>query len=180
MLLIIMMSIAAIYDPFCYPDILPIIFQATLMPATVNASRAPTFQPHLTAGAMYSIAGFDVARCNPNFRLLFDSNAISFHKRLEVMRGDPRKWLEQKKKKRLYLSATSRTHIYFDKETNVGESYFCKLVSTDTRLPSAAPLLRDILRLRLWPYLSLMSLSSQLQLREATTTMDLQVTTQSL
>ena len=25
---------------------------------------------------------------------LFDSNAISFHKRLEVMRGDPRKWLE--------------------------------------------------------------------------------------
>ncbi|WZZ72978.1 hypothetical protein YC2023_084348 [Brassica napus] len=78
MLLIIMMSIAAIYDPFCYPDILPIIFQATLMPATVNASRAPTFQPHLTAGAMYSITGFDVARCNPNFRLSDSSLLVQF------------------------------------------------------------------------------------------------------
>uniref|UniRef100_A0A0D3D8L8 Uncharacterized protein n=1 Tax=Brassica oleracea var. oleracea TaxID=109376 RepID=A0A0D3D8L8_BRAOL len=48
------------------------------MPATVNASRAPTFQPHLTAGAMYSIAGFDVARCNPNFRLSDSSLLVQF------------------------------------------------------------------------------------------------------
>uniref|UniRef100_A0A0D3A894 Uncharacterized protein n=1 Tax=Brassica oleracea var. oleracea TaxID=109376 RepID=A0A0D3A894_BRAOL len=38
--------------------------------------------------------------CNPNFRdvfvtlSMFDSNTVSFHKRLEAMRGDPRKWLE--------------------------------------------------------------------------------------
>ncbi|KAF2612860.1 hypothetical protein F2Q70_00012755 [Brassica cretica] len=71
---------------------------------------------------------------------MFDSTTVSFHKRLEAMRGDPRKWLEVLG--RLYLNATSGTHIYFDKETNVGESYFYKLVSTDTGLPSAAPLLR--------------------------------------
>lgn len=36
-----------------------IYFQASLMPATVAASRVPTFGPHLTAGSMYSITGFD-------------------------------------------------------------------------------------------------------------------------
>ncbi|KAF3550038.1 hypothetical protein DY000_02008988 [Brassica cretica] len=116
-------------------------WKGTLMPATVNASRVPTFRPHLTAGAIYSIAGFDVALLDVSVTLsMFDSTTVSFHKRLEAMRGDPRKWLEVLG--RLYLNATSGTHIYFDKETNVGESYFYKLVSTDTGLPSAAPLLR--------------------------------------
>ncbi|CAN6927220.1 hypothetical protein HID58_092727 [Brassica napus] len=43
------------------------------MPATIG--------PYLTVGSMYSITGFDVARCNPNFRLSdsssFDSLANS-------------------------------------------------------------------------------------------------------
>ncbi|KAH0893783.1 hypothetical protein HID58_056212, partial [Brassica napus] len=116
-------------------DMFLIDWKGTLMPATVNASRVPTFRPHLTAGAIYSIAGFDVALLDVSVTLsMFDSTTVSFHKRLKAMRGDP--------KGRLYLNATSGTHIYFDKETNVGESYFYKLVSTDTGLPSAAPLLR--------------------------------------
>lgn len=45
------------------------MFQATLMPASVTDSRVPTIGPHLTAGLMFSDAGFDVARCNPNFGL---------------------------------------------------------------------------------------------------------------
>ncbi|KAF3550037.1 hypothetical protein DY000_02008989 [Brassica cretica] len=58
----------------------------------------------------------------PTFRPHLTAGAMySFHKRLEAMRG---------------------THMYFDKQTNVGENYFYKLVPTDTGLPSAAPLLR--------------------------------------
>ncbi|CAN6846308.1 unnamed protein product [Brassica oleracea] len=43
---------------------------------------------------------------------------------------------------RLFLNATSGTHMYFDKETNAGEVLFYQLVARDTGLPSAAPLLR--------------------------------------
>ncbi|CAF1987193.1 unnamed protein product [Brassica napus] len=151
------------------------------MPATVNASCAPTFQPHLTAGAMYSIAGFDVARCNPNFRLSGSSllvqfsDAISLNEFTEPISPIPEECFRFRSQGELFGLANTNTQL---PETSLGRSP--RLVSTDTRLPSAAPLLKDILRLRLWPYLSLMSLSSQLQLREATTTMDLQVTTQSL
>ncbi|KAF3511022.1 hypothetical protein F2Q69_00008316 [Brassica cretica] len=51
---------------------------ANLMPGTVAASRVPTFGPHLTSGSMYSTTGFDVARCNPNFRLSDFSLFIRF------------------------------------------------------------------------------------------------------
>ncbi|CAN7072474.1 unnamed protein product [Brassica oleracea var. botrytis] len=76
-------------------------FLGTLMPATVNASRVPTFRPHLTAERYILSPDLMWLCCNPNFRLdvfvtlsMFDSNTVSFHKRLEAMRGDPRKWLE--------------------------------------------------------------------------------------
>ncbi|KAF2544319.1 hypothetical protein F2Q68_00030773 [Brassica cretica] len=76
------------------------------MPATVNASRVPTFRPHLTAERYILSPDLMWLCCNPNFRLsdssllvrdvfvtlsMFDSNTVSFHKRLEAMRGDPRK-----------------------------------------------------------------------------------------
>ncbi|KAL0835713.1 hypothetical protein Bca101_087602 [Brassica carinata] len=70
------------------------------MPATVNASRVPTFRPHLTAERYILSPDLMWLCCNPNFRdvfvtlSMFDSNTVSFHKRLEAMRGDPRKWLE--------------------------------------------------------------------------------------
>lgn len=44
---------------------------------------------------------------------------------------------------RLFLNATSETHVCFDKETTAGERYFYRLVSQDTGLPSAAPLLKS-------------------------------------
>ncbi|KAG5383846.1 hypothetical protein IGI04_035316, partial [Brassica rapa subsp. trilocularis] len=59
-------------------DMLLIDWKGTLMPATVNARCVPTFRPHLTAGVMYSIAGFDVVRCNPNFRLSDSSLLVRF------------------------------------------------------------------------------------------------------
>ncbi|CAN6850965.1 unnamed protein product [Brassica oleracea var. botrytis] len=43
---------------------------------------------------------------------------------------------------RLFLNATSGTHIYFDKETSAGVVLFYQLLARDTGLPSAAPLLR--------------------------------------
>ncbi|KAH0902873.1 hypothetical protein HID58_042376 [Brassica napus] len=67
---------------------------------TVNASRVPTFRPHLTAERYILSPDLMWLCCNPNFRdvfvtlSMFDSNTVSFHKRLEAMRGDPRKWLE--------------------------------------------------------------------------------------
>ncbi|KAG2290965.1 hypothetical protein Bca52824_037634 [Brassica carinata] len=72
-------------------DMFLIDWKGTLLPATVNASRVPTFRPHLTAGAIYSIAGFDVALLDVSVTLsMFDSTTVSFHKRLKAMRGDPK------------------------------------------------------------------------------------------
>ncbi|CAF1917260.1 unnamed protein product [Brassica napus] len=50
---------------------------------------------------------------------------------------------------RLFLNATSGTHMYFDKETNAGEVLFYQLVARDTGLPSAAPLLRGYAKVEL-------------------------------
>ncbi|KAF2616407.1 hypothetical protein F2Q68_00039611 [Brassica cretica] len=47
---------------------------ATMMPAT----RLATHRPNLKAGSVYSLTGFDVARCNPNYRLSDSSLLIRF------------------------------------------------------------------------------------------------------
>ncbi|CAG7898667.1 unnamed protein product [Brassica rapa] len=44
---------------------------------------------------------------------------------------------------RLFLNATSGTHIYFDKQTDAGEQLFYRLVEQDTGLPPVAPLLKS-------------------------------------
>ncbi|KAF8117700.1 hypothetical protein N665_0008s0054 [Sinapis alba] len=217
---------------------------ATMIQATISANRLPKFREKLAAGSMYSISGFDVARCAQNFRLsdssllirfndstslevltdpvtplptegfrfrnqseltglantntqlpdiigeiisvkstvidppeeknrimttikldnddmvtlsLFDAQAVSFHKKLDGMRVDPKVIVATNINPkmvggRMFLNATSGTHVYFDKETNAGEVRFyqyvhyplsfCVLVARDTGLPSAAPLLR--------------------------------------
>ncbi|KAF3517095.1 hypothetical protein DY000_02063557 [Brassica cretica] len=46
--------------------------QATIMPATVNLNRLATHKPHLKAGAVYSLIGFDVTRLNWLFRYLLN------------------------------------------------------------------------------------------------------------
>ncbi|KAL0646924.1 hypothetical protein Bca4012_045215 [Brassica carinata] len=53
---------------------------ATMMQATISAHRLPQYQERLTAGAMYSIADFYVARCAQNFRLSDSSLMIRFNK----------------------------------------------------------------------------------------------------
>ncbi|CAN6889709.1 unnamed protein product [Brassica oleracea var. botrytis] len=84
---------------------------------------------------------------------LFDAQAVSFHKKLEDMNGDPRVIVATSINPKmvgggLFLNATSGTHIYFDMETNAGEVYFYKLVARDTGAPPAAPLLKDMQRSR--------------------------------
>ncbi|KAF2587244.1 hypothetical protein F2Q70_00035218 [Brassica cretica] len=54
-------------------------FLATIMQATINANQFATFRPRLTAMSMYSIFGFDVARCAQNFRLSDSSLLIRFN-----------------------------------------------------------------------------------------------------
>ncbi|CAF2106823.1 unnamed protein product [Brassica oleracea var. botrytis] len=213
-------------------------FQATMMPATINVNRLATHQPSLKAGSVYSLTGFDVARCNPNYRLsdssllirfsdttsfvevtkpavpiplesfrfrnhsemlglsnsnnqlsdligeitavkstvtdplqdknrvmatikmyngtlvtmsLFDTHAVAIYNRLEKMGSDPRVVVATSINPkmlggRLFLNATSGTHIYFDKETAAstaaGESFFNRLVGEATGVTPAAPLLR--------------------------------------
>uniref|UniRef100_A0A0D3BNF3 DUF223 domain-containing protein n=1 Tax=Brassica oleracea var. oleracea TaxID=109376 RepID=A0A0D3BNF3_BRAOL len=78
---------------------------------------------------------------------LFDAQAVSFHKKLEDMNGDPRVIVATSINSKmvgggLFLNATSGTHIYFDKETTAGEVYFYNLVARDTGVPSVAPLLK--------------------------------------
>ncbi|CAN6889390.1 unnamed protein product, partial [Brassica oleracea] len=216
-------------------DMLLVDVNATMMQATISAHRLPWFKERLIVGAMYSIAGFDVARCAQNFRLsdsslmirfnestsfdeidepvpalpketfwfrdqsellglantntqlpdiigeilgikstvtdppeeknrvmvtikmdsddtitlsLFDSQSVAFHKQLEAMRVDPKVIVATSINPkmvggRLFLNATSGTHVYFDKKTNAWEVRFYPLVARDTGLPSVAPLLRS-------------------------------------
>lgn len=53
--------------------------QSTMMQATISAHRLQRFRERLTAGAMYSIADFDVARCAQNLRLSDSSLMIRFN-----------------------------------------------------------------------------------------------------
>ncbi|KAG2286419.1 hypothetical protein Bca4012_033012 [Brassica carinata] len=78
---------------------------------------------------------------------LFESQAETFHKRLEDMHGDPKVVVATSINPKmigggLFLNATSGTHVYFDKETKAGEYYFYKLVARDNGVSSAAPLLK--------------------------------------
>ncbi|KAF3578141.1 hypothetical protein DY000_02030184 [Brassica cretica] len=216
-------------------DMLLMDVNSTIMQATINANRVSKFRERLAAGSMYSVSGFDVARCAQNFRLadsplmirfndstdfdvlvnpvsplpeegfrfrnqtelvglantnshlpdvigeittvkstvceppedknrvmvtvrlendvsvtlsLFDAQAVSFHQKLEGMRVDRKVIVATNINPkmvggRLFLNATSGTHVYYDKETNAGESFFYRLVARDTALPSAAPVLRS-------------------------------------
>ncbi|CAN6989704.1 unnamed protein product [Brassica oleracea var. botrytis] len=69
---------------------------------------------------------------------LFDAQAVSFHKKLEDMNGDPRVIVATS----INSKMVGGTHIYFDKETTAGEVYFYNLVARDTGVPSVAPLLK--------------------------------------
>ncbi|KAF3484967.1 hypothetical protein F2Q69_00052070 [Brassica cretica] len=216
-------------------DMLLIDVNSTLMQATINANRLPKFRERLAAGTMYSVSGFDVARCAQNFKLadsslmirfddstefdvlsdpvspihaegfrfrnqtelvglantntqlpdiigeivavkstvsdppedknrvmvtvklendlsvtlsLFDAQAVSFHQKLGGMRSDPKVIVATSINpkmvgERLFLNATSGTHVYYDKETHAGEPLFHRLVARDTGLPSAAALLKS-------------------------------------
>ncbi|CAH8386685.1 unnamed protein product [Eruca vesicaria subsp. sativa] len=78
---------------------------------------------------------------------LFDAEAVAFHHMLDNMRIDPKVIVATAINSkmvggRLFLNATSRTHIYFDKDTSPGEAFFYRFVARDTGLPPAAPLLK--------------------------------------
>ncbi|CAG7888602.1 unnamed protein product [Brassica rapa] len=49
---------------------------SSLMLATVNFNRLPTFRRRLKAGALFTISGFVVTRCNQNSRLTDSSLTI--------------------------------------------------------------------------------------------------------
>lgn len=53
--------------------------QATIMQATIYANRLPRFRSKLAAGKMYSISGFDVARCAQRYRLSDSPLLIRFN-----------------------------------------------------------------------------------------------------
>ncbi|XP_056856655.1 uncharacterized protein LOC130512459 isoform X2 [Raphanus sativus] len=218
-----------------WADLLLVDVNGTIMQASISSNRLPRYQEQLIAGTMFSISGFDVARCAQNFRLtdsslhirfsettsfkelsdpvsplpteafrfrnqselhglantnshlpdiigeilgvrstvtdppeaknrvmvtirldsddtvtlsLFDSQAVAFHMQLESMRDDPKVIVATSINPklvggRLFLNATSGTHVYFDKQTDAGSARFYQLVARDTGLPSAAPLLRS-------------------------------------
>ncbi|XP_009129025.3 uncharacterized protein LOC103853810 [Brassica rapa] len=52
--------------------------QSTMMPATVNVNRLAIHMPNLKVGSLYSLAGFDVTRCNQNYRLSDSSMMVRF------------------------------------------------------------------------------------------------------
>ncbi|CAN6893508.1 unnamed protein product [Brassica oleracea] len=159
-----------------------------MMAATIDVNRLATHRPNLKAGSVYSLTGFDVARCNPNYRLSDSSLLIRFsdstyfkevtdpavpsppesfrfrnhsemlglantNNQLPDLIGDitdvkstvtdpPQGSSYVGKVSRIFLNATSGTHIYFDKETSAWESFFYSLVEQDIGVTPAAPLLR--------------------------------------
>ncbi|KAF8116283.1 hypothetical protein N665_0020s0134 [Sinapis alba] len=54
------------------------LLQSTLMAATVTVRRLPTFSHRLHAGSTFTLTGFNVVRCNPNFRLTDSILTIRF------------------------------------------------------------------------------------------------------
>lgn len=48
------------------------------MPASVNVNRLATHQTNLEAGTVYSLTGFEVTRCNQDYRLSDSSLLIRF------------------------------------------------------------------------------------------------------
>ncbi|KAH0904104.1 hypothetical protein HID58_043607 [Brassica napus] len=79
---------------------------------------------------------------------LFDAQAVKIHNQLEQIGVDPRVVVATSVNPnivggRLFLNATSGTHIYFDKQTDAGERLFYRLVERDTGLPPVAPLLKS-------------------------------------
>ncbi|XP_013745959.1 uncharacterized protein LOC106448646 [Brassica napus] len=60
-------------------DMLMIDVNATIMQATIYANRLPRFRSKLAAGKMYSISGFDVARCAQRYRLSDSPLLIRFN-----------------------------------------------------------------------------------------------------
>ncbi|KAF8095208.1 hypothetical protein N665_0339s0077 [Sinapis alba] len=78
---------------------------------------------------------------------LFDAQVVKIHTQLEKMGGDPRVIVAISVNPkmvggRMFLNATSGTHIYLDKETYAGERFFYSLVAQDTGLGPVAPLLK--------------------------------------
>ncbi|KAG2271268.1 hypothetical protein Bca52824_065823 [Brassica carinata] len=59
-------------------DMLLLDSQATVMPATVNVNRLAAHQTNFEAGSVYSLTGFEVTRCNQNYRLSDSSLLIRF------------------------------------------------------------------------------------------------------
>ncbi|CAF2132783.1 unnamed protein product [Brassica napus] len=64
-------------------DMLLMDVNSTVMQATINANRLLKFQERLAAGTMYSVSGFDVARCAQNFKLADSSLMIRFNESTE-------------------------------------------------------------------------------------------------
>uniref|UniRef100_A0A0D2ZR01 Replication factor A C-terminal domain-containing protein n=1 Tax=Brassica oleracea var. oleracea TaxID=109376 RepID=A0A0D2ZR01_BRAOL len=78
---------------------------------------------------------------------LFEAQAVKIHNQLKKMGGDPKVVVITSVNPRmvggrLYLNATSGTHIYFHNETDAGEIFLNRLVAQDTGLAPVAPLLK--------------------------------------
>ncbi|CAH8388643.1 unnamed protein product [Eruca vesicaria subsp. sativa] len=108
----------------------------TIMEARISGECVPLFRTRLTAGLL----GGSVTLS------LFDAEAISFHRRLECTDVGPRIFVATNINPRLvggrlFLNATSCTHVYFDGETRAGLDRYYGLIMVRPGLPSAAPLL---------------------------------------
>ncbi|XP_056860115.1 uncharacterized protein LOC108841222 [Raphanus sativus] len=60
-------------------DLLIVDVNLTVMQVTISPGRLPQFCDSLRAGAMFSVAGFEVSRCVQNFRLTDSSLMICFN-----------------------------------------------------------------------------------------------------
>ncbi|KAF2553259.1 hypothetical protein F2Q68_00033569 [Brassica cretica] len=128
-------------------ELLELASASTELPAELSAVKSTVNDP--PKGKNHVMATIKMDKGGSVILSLFDCQAIAFHRRLDSMRVDPKVVVATNVKPRkigghLFLYATSGTHIYFDKETNIGQAGLSRLVSRCTGLTPVAPLIRKV------------------------------------
>ncbi|KAG2305169.1 hypothetical protein Bca52824_033820 [Brassica carinata] len=149
-----------------WADLLFVDVNGTIMQASISANCLPQFQDRLSVGTMFSISGFDVARCAQNYRLAYSSILIrfnettSFEELSDPVSPLPKEGFRFRNQSELFGLANTNRQL----PDVIGETLGVKstvtdppeernrvmvtmkldrLVARDTGLPSAAPLLRS-------------------------------------
>ncbi|KAL0737849.1 hypothetical protein Bca4012_014059 [Brassica carinata] len=118
-----------------------------MMQATISSSQPPQFQERFAAGTMFFMSGFDVSRCAHNVRLTDSSLLIRFNETTSFDEiTEPVSPLPEKHFDVIGEILGVKSTVCDppeEKNRDMVTMKLDRLVTRDTGLPSAAPLLRS-------------------------------------